>query len=141
MEPVRALANKLAEHAARLAGVIALVDDLHRPMLSGGDMAAGVELAQHYIGEALRLYAAGASDPGLIVAEKTLFWMQTGWEGNLISLPDIYQRGPGMIRDAKSAKRIVAVLEEHGWLHRLSDGAFINGERRRDAWQIVGAQS
>jgi len=29
------------------------------------------------------------------------------------------------------------VLEEHGWLIRIAQGAVVAGQRRREAWQIA----
>jgi hypothetical protein len=56
LEPVRGLANKLPEHAARLAAILALVDDLRAPEISANHMRAGISLSEHYATEALRLF-------------------------------------------------------------------------------------
>ena len=55
---MRGLANKLAEHAARLAAIMALVDDLGAPEIGTNRMRAGIALAEHYATEALRLFGA-----------------------------------------------------------------------------------
>src|SRR3984893_13986467 len=47
LEPVRGLANKLPEHAARLAAILALVDDLGAPEIGPNHMRAGIALAEH----------------------------------------------------------------------------------------------
>jgi hypothetical protein len=59
------------------------------------------------------------------------------WNDPLIGLPEIYQRGPNVIRDAQAAKQAVGILEDHGWLIREEGGALVKGSFRRDAWQIV----
>jgi hypothetical protein len=56
-----------------------------------------------------------------------------------VSLPDVYQRGPSPIQDAGTARRIVQVLVDHGYLKRLKNGATVAGSRRREAWWIVRA--
>jgi hypothetical protein len=56
LEPVRGLANKLPEHAARLAAILALVDDLDAPEIDPNHMRAGIALAEHYAAEALRIF-------------------------------------------------------------------------------------
>ncbi len=53
------------------------------------------------------------------------------------SLPDLYQRGPEAIRDAAAARHTVTILEDHGWLVRIPQGAEIAGTRRREAWRII----
>jgi hypothetical protein len=137
LAPVRPLANKLAQHAARLAAVLALVDDLEAPDLSRAYLERGIVLAEHYAAEALRLAQVGAVDRDLALAEEVLGWLLTSWREPFISLPDIYQLGPAKVRDAKTARPVVAILEEHGWLLRQEGGAEIDGQRRREAWQIV----
>jgi hypothetical protein len=47
LEPVRGLANKLPEHAARLAAILALVDDLGAPEIGANHLRAGIALAEH----------------------------------------------------------------------------------------------
>lgn len=60
-------------------------------------------------------------------------WIRTGWPKAAISLPDLYQRGPNAIRDSRIARRVVALLEEHGWLVPIDGGAVVNGVYRREA--------
>ena len=48
LEPVRGLANKLPEHAARLAAILALVDDLGAPEIGANHLRAGIALSEHY---------------------------------------------------------------------------------------------
>ena len=61
--PVCGLANKLPEHAGRLAAILALLSDLGTPEIGGDHMRAGIALAEHYATEALRLFARAASTP------------------------------------------------------------------------------
>ena len=51
----------------------------------------------------------------------------------------VYQHGPGAIRDKDTARRIVRILEQHGWLRKLPDGTVVEGAPRRDAWDVVRA--
>jgi hypothetical protein len=135
---VRALAAKLPEHAARLAAVLAVAEDSPLSELSGDDMARGVELVQHYAGEALRLFEAAAVDSDLVLAQKILDWL-TECGRSVVTLVDIYQRGPGAVRTARVAGRIAAILEEHGYLLPISGCNDANGIRRRKAWKRVSA--
>jgi hypothetical protein len=135
---VRGLANKLPEHAARLAAVLALVSDIEVTEISPEHMAAGVTLAQHYVAEALRVFESSRVSPDLALAHRLLGWLHQSWNERVISLPDIYQNGPNLIRDKVTAAKLVKILEDHGWLHRIEGGAEVAGSRRRDAWRIVG---
>jgi Protein of unknown function (DUF3987) len=137
LDPVRGLANKLPEHAARLAAVLALVRDIDAGEVSAAEMAAGIELVQHYVAEGLRLYGASRVSGRLREAQRLLGWLLTSWPEPQISLPDIYQRGPNAIRDKVTASELVGLLVEHGWLVPLPGGAIVAGVRRRDAWGIV----
>jgi len=104
---VRGLANKLPEHAARLAGVLTLVRDISAGEVLGDEMAAGIVLAQHYAAEALRLFGASQVGADLHLAQKTIDWLLDQWSEPAISLPDLYQRGPNAIREKGTASKIV----------------------------------
>jgi len=94
-------------------------------------------LAEHYAGEALRVFEASKVNADLVLAQQLLDWLHRQWPEQAISLPDIYQCGPRAIRDKATAKRLVAVLADHGWLVRILGGAEIAGKWRREAWRIV----
>jgi hypothetical protein len=53
----------------------------------------------------------------------------------------VYQRGPSHLRDAKTARRIVGLLEDHGYLVRIPGGAVMEGEQRRDVWRVWQANT
>lgn len=137
MESIRGLANKLPEHAARLASVLCLFRNVEAGDLSSEFMESGIEIVQHYAAEALRLHYSGMVDPKRRLALDALNWMQTSWPEVRISLPDLYQRGPRSIRDKGVARGVVSILEDHGWLQPVDGGATINGQYRREAWQIM----
>jgi hypothetical protein len=137
LESVRGLANKLPEHAARLAAVLTLVRDIHAPEVADAELAAGVELSQHYAAEALRLHGASGISEGLRQAQELLSWALVRWGEPFVSLPDVYQFGPNSIRDADAAKKAIAVVEEHGWLVRTNEAAIVRGVRRKDVWKII----
>jgi hypothetical protein len=138
LSPVKGIANKLPEHAARLAGVLAIVSDADTSEIPAEQMAAGITLAQHYVAEAIRLFEASRVSDDLRLADRLLRWLLGPWSEDYVSLPDIYQKGPNAIRDKKTAERLVGILEDHGWLNREKSGAEIAGQYRRDAWRIMG---
>lgn len=136
LQTIRGLANKLPEHAARIAAVLALVHDLDAGEITSEAMEAGVKLVEHYTTEALRLFGASQINSNLRLAQQLLVWLLQRPEP-CVALPDIYQYGPGAIRDKATAEKMVAILEDHGWLMRIAGGAVIGGQRRRDAWRVV----
>ncbi len=137
MEPIRGLANKLPEHAARLAGVLALVDDLNTPEITTAHLASGIALAQHYADEALRLFSNGAIDPDIILAKKTLEWIEQKHRKPIVALRTLYQTGPNPIRTQKKAKPIVAILEGHGWLKPVTESVEVDGHHTMKAWHVI----
>src|SRR5262249_54217343 len=137
LRPISGLANKLQEHAARLAAILTLVRDIDAGEIAADEMAAGSELAQHYAGEALRLHGGSQIADELRTAQQVLDWILVHWAENAISLPDLYQRGPNAIRDKKAARKVVTILEDHGWLVRIEQGEEKIAGNRRDAWRIV----
>jgi hypothetical protein len=118
--------------------VLTLVENLHAQSVPAESAEFGVALAQHYLAEALRLAEANASSPDLRLAERLRVWLLTGWRhGPIISLADIYQLGPNPIGDAATARKMVSLLEAHGWLVRMQGGAVVNGVPRRECWRII----
>jgi hypothetical protein len=137
LEPVRGLANKLPEHAARLAAVLSALRDLYSAAISADEIQAGIRLAEHYAAEALRLFGAGRMNAELLLAQRLLDWLLRQWPESVISLPDIYQRSLNAIRDQVTARKLVSILEDHGWLVRIPAGAIVAGQKRHEAWRIV----
>jgi hypothetical protein len=140
LESIKGLANKLPEHAARLAAVITLVSDINAMEIDDTRMRAGITLAEYYAAEALRVFEASKSNAELVLAQKLLDWLRRGWKsekGRMVSLPDIYRCGPGAIRDKATAKRMVAILADHGWLLPVLEGGEVDGKWRREVWRIV----
>jgi len=137
LAPVKGFGNKLAEHAARLAAVLRLIGDIEAQMIDAAHMEAGIILAEYYAAEVLRLGEAVQISAQLMKATALLDWLQDDWQEENVSLPDIYQRGPYAIRDRNTAYALVKILEGHGWLIRVLQGAVVLGQPRREAWRIV----
>jgi hypothetical protein len=134
---LRAFACKAAEHAARLAGVLQLVDDLEASALDNQHLEAGIQLVQFYLSEWERLLDAAATPVALLRAEGLQRWLAAHWTEPAVSLADIYQRGPSALRTAASARSAVETLEAHGWLVCIDGGATVDGAYRREAWRVI----
>lgn len=137
LECVTPLANKAPEHAARLATVLTLFQNLDAREIDA-EMTNGIYLVRFYLAEAVRIASLTRTDPDLLLAQRLLNWLQTLWveKNNLISLPDIYQRSLNAICDKATAERMVDILVSHNWLRPAPAGE-VNGTQRRQVWSIV----
>lgn len=135
--PIKGFASKAAEHAARIAGVLAIFETPDVTEISADALNGGIAIAQYYIGEALRLFHSASDDQELITAQKVFDWgMQQA--GQIIALAELYRCGPNAVRDKKTATRMMDILEQHNRAERIEGGAEVNGKPRRDAWQLRG---
>ena len=105
LRPIRPFGAKMAEHAGRLAAVLATYADPDTMEVDGNTMACGIALVQHYAAETLRLHNAGSVPPDLHLAAK--LYLVAGAQSNpCCHLAAIYQRGPGAVRDAAAARPV-----------------------------------
>ena len=125
--PIRGLANKLPEHATRLAGVLSIIDDPDRTEIDAPTLERGIELAEFYAGEALRLARGVVTDPTLFAAEEVRQWIADKWAKPTIRLRDIYRNGPAEVRTRADALAAVKHLVSHN--HLAPDGT--------DQWRVV----
>lgn len=135
LSQVRGIANKAPEHAARMAGTLAIIHNIGCGSISAVWIKAGIRLMTHYLNEAQRLYEAGVVDPELKEAERLLAWLMSKREkapgpGGTVSLPTVYQFGPAGVRTAKKARDLMHILEEHFYVRQAADG------KRREAWRV-----
>lgn len=141
-DAVRGVVGKLPEQAARIALVIAVFERGREAVetLTAADLAAGVKLAEFYAGEALRLLGIGEIDEAMKQAERLIAWLKKDWPAPLVGLRHICKGAPRGLRKADQARSALAVLERHGHVVKLPNGAEIGGQRHREAWRIVGAE-
>jgi len=136
---IRGMGNKIPEIAVRLAGTLALVEDITDQEISIDHLNRGIALGDHYVAEALRLFEASRVNADLLLAQRLLDWLHRQWPHELVSLPDIYQRSLNAIGDKATATKLVKILADHGWLIPQLEGAEVDGKFRRDVWKIVRA--
>lgn len=136
-ELIKGLANKLGEHAARLAAVLVVAQDPLAAEVNSINMENGIALAKYYASEAVRMCEEGHVDKQILLAERLLNWLHQSWEHDCISLPDVYQRGLSIVNSKNKAIPLITLLEEHGWLVRIKEGQVLEGKFRRDVWRII----
>ena len=136
LSSIRGFGSKMAEHAGRLAAVLAVYGDPETTEVGAEAMANGIELAKHYASEMQRLADGARVAPDLKLARQLLAWWQAEGKPKR-HLAEIYQRGPNQLRDAATAKRILSILEESGWVTRLPPKTVLDGMARKDAWELT----
>ena len=139
---IRGFASKLAEHAGRLAAVVALFADPSCTSVSAEAMSAGIDLANHYASEALRLNDEARIADQLRVAEKLRQWLAD--RGKAAVYPaEIYQLGPSELRTKTDAMTAIRILVDHGFLSPMhgSDNrpVVLDGVTRKEAWRVHDA--
>jgi hypothetical protein len=134
--PIRAFGAKMAEHAGRLAAVLAVYADPEAREVAAEHVANGIILAQHYAAEMSRLVGAASVTPELQRAAALLRWWQERADPRC-HLAAVYQYGPNAIRSAEAARAAVAVLEDAGWVARLPPGTEAEGAARREVWELL----
>jgi hypothetical protein len=146
LEGLTAYASKTAEQAARIAGVLTLWNDLDANEIQIGMMKCGVRLARFYLGEAKRLGEAAEISTETDKAEALRRWILDSWPSIAASqsrapefiLPrDVVQHGPGSLRVTKTAKHMLSILANHGWIMSLEKGQVVDGRSRSEAYRIV----
>lgn len=121
----RPYASKAAEHAARIAGVIAVVEG--RSNIGDRAMMGGIELSDFYMSEHLRL-TGGARTDGRNALLRTLFdWMCD--VGPVVLASNVLQRSPRRVRVLK-ASGIQELLGE------LVERGYIRGAGTTGAWEV-----
>ena len=134
LAPLRGFGSKAPEHALRIAGVIQLIGNLGSPEITEENMRNGISIVEFNISEALRLLHGSQTDPDLISANTLLSWLRDR-DRLHISLIEIYQMGPNSLRDANTARKLMKILENHGYVTPIKGGMEIDGKKRREVWK------
>lgn len=130
-------ASKVAEQAARIAGVLTLWHDLHAPMVDAHYMADAIDLAQFYLAEASRLASAATVSAEIDRAEALRKWLLDSWPHAEILCAEVVRLGPNPLRESKMARSALDILEKHRWLVRMEVGTVVRGAARKESWVIV----
>lgn len=134
---IRGFANKLPEHALRLAGVLALVEDITTSTITLENMERGITLARYYAAEALRIANVRLADSLILAAGNTAVWLRDNWTGRYISVPDLQKNGPRNVRkNAKHTRQVIDILVSNGCL-RAAPPTIIDSHRREEVWEVI----
>jgi len=137
LQHLRGYASKSAEQAARIAGVLTMWHDLHASEVAPADMKSGIDLAQFYLSEAVRLADAANVSQEISRAEALRKWLLEVWNEPEITTRDVVRLGPNTLRESPRARAALGLLERHGWLVPLQPGAMVRGSARAESWRVV----
>jgi hypothetical protein len=113
LENYQAYASKLPEQILRIAGVICLFEEPDAIEVSETIMRGAINLAYHYLHEAMHLLVSPA-DCSLVRAKELLEWLKR--YPSPMALREIYRNGPKFVRSAAGARELLNLLIEHGWV-------------------------
>lgn len=116
---IRDFASKAAEHAARIAGVLTIVNDVRAQEIGVTAMENAVELTSWYLAEAGRMQSASRLDPKLVRAAKMLKWLRERGSDE-IKFRDIQRLCPNDLRTKAVADETLAILKEHCSIFEVS---------------------
>lgn len=118
----RPFASKAAEHAARIAGVVAAVEGSDR--IEAAAMLGGIELAGFYLNEHLRLTGASRSNQTDKQLRELYSWLRES--GPVVLRASVLQRSPRAIRSLKAEgiNGLLTELEARGYIRLTGEGTW-----------------
>jgi hypothetical protein len=134
LRELKAFANKAPEHLLRIAGTLAIIENIDALEISVAHADRARALVMFYLGEARRINEMARQDPDLTTAQTLLDWIKE--RGRPVSLVEIYQMGPQRVRNVKRARHFVHILAEHGYLIPAKNVEF-RGTPRDEGWKIA----
>lgn len=125
LSDVRDIASKIADNAARLAGVFHALEHGTSGRVSGDNMQRGCTLATWYLEQAQRLFAGLEIDPGITEAAKLDSWLVDRCRSeNVQSVPTkvVSQYGPFGLRAKVAWSAALEVLANHSRARFVMEG-------------------
>lgn len=121
LDGARPFASKAAEHAARIAGIITLVENPNATSICEAVMDGAIEVTGFYLTEHIRLIGSGHADRHPSSLRTLLAWMQE--QGRFVSKKDILQKSPRTLRilKARGLAPLLTELASRGYILELKD--------------------
>jgi len=141
LAPLRVFAVHLPEHAARLAAIVALMNDGALTEITAAQLETGLALARFYTEERLRLAGDAAPDLSEVEKEDLLReWLQRKHEGKVVTLRDLCRTGPNEIRNVDAMYKLMRRMERLGIVQpsneKVSAAAAPRRPRVTYAWHV-----
>ena len=136
LREIRWLASKAAEHLARIAAVLTLMNDPAATVVTEDAMRRAAILMEFYLGEALRLSDILPQNEQAELAMMLWTWLTQRGKRH-ITLSEMTQCGPRKLRKAKTLRMLMDVLSEHYCARRVPVNTVeYNGKVRGEAWEV-----
>jgi hypothetical protein len=119
LELIKSVAAKGAENAARIAGVLTVVEDSDAVEISERTMEDAISLMNWYVAEALRIAEVGRVSPACIKAQRLYEWMLFQNTPDIL-FRDVLRLGPNSVRSKSEAEPVLRKLIEHGHIEEIS---------------------
>jgi len=129
-------ASKATEHACRIAGVLTIWANSEAVQVNEERMGQAITLADYYLKEAVRLCGGASVPDGLSDAETLRQWLLRK-SLDVVSVRSLVRRGPSSMRNTTKVRAALAVLERHGWVVPLGDGAEVDGHKTNEAYKVI----
>ena len=126
--PCYSFAKKIAEHAARIAGILETFQDLQALEISVETMKKAVTIAQWYLNEALRINGIAFVDQELELAQGVLEFLQKR-KLKQFNAREIMRNGPNAVRTKKMAERMIQILFQHEYVKSVPE--------KKNWWECV----
>lgn len=128
-ECIKAFASKAAEHAARIAAILALIEEAPHPTKQHVERAS--QIISYYL-ESITIYVGNTNqDEQELLAADLLSWIKL--HGGKLSANDFQKISPVSIRPAKKARGLLKRLVELGYL-RITEYGHSKLEK---AWEVI----
>ena len=139
--PIKAFASKIPDNVLRIVGILFSynsgieLDCFEKKEIPCSYIINAIEIGKFYLSETLRLHGISQINLDLVDAQKLLDWIL---EKNLKKFPTslIYQKGPSSIREAKTTKKLLSILKDHGWISGPEEGVF-EGKTHSELWILL----
>lgn len=118
---VRAWASKAAEHAARIAGVVAITADINAAEVPAHAMEGALSVASFYLSEHVRLMGQSQQRLSAGRLHTLVAWLHD--RGARVRHADVLQRTPRALRDLKAdgINALLSELERRAYIRRAGD--------------------
>lgn len=121
LDGARPFASKAAEHAARIAGIITMVENPKATHITSQAMDGAIQLAVFYMNEHLRQTGAGRQERVDNNLRMMLEWLQA--RGPLVPQKDVLQKTPRQLRNLKAdgINQLLQELVRRGYIRQLAN--------------------
>ncbi|WP_226699345.1 DUF3987 domain-containing protein [Qipengyuania gaetbuli] len=136
-DDIRPFAGRLTQQAIRIAGIMTIIENPQAEEVDEETLLSAMVLCDFYLSETKRLYNLAEIEAELKQADALLKRLQQhARERREVALPEIYQKKYAGLKNATDARRVVGVLEKHGWLVPIKGGVEVEGTHYNEAWSI-----